>query len=47
MIGTQLHERFSRRAFGDFKLDTRIGGSISADQLGEEAMRDQTVDAHA
>ena len=47
LIRAQLHERFSRRAFGDFKLDTRKGGSISADQLGEETVGDQTVDAHA
>lgn len=47
LIGAQLHERLPRCAFGDFKLDARIGSSISADQLGEETMRDQAVDAHA
>ena len=45
--GAQLGDRLSRRAFGNFQIDAGIIVTVSADQIGEEAMRDQAVDAYA
>lgn len=47
LIGAQLGDRLSRRAFGDFQIDAGIIVAVSADRVGEEAVRDQTVDASA
>lgn len=44
-VSTKLHDRIAGRALGDFDLDTGIVCPILRDQLGEEAARDQGMDA--
>lgn len=47
LISAQVHERFSRGAFGDLHLDTGIDAPVSTDQVGEEAVRNQAMDTYA
>ncbi len=47
LIGAQLGDGLPRRALGDIDLHTGIGLTESADQLGEETMGDEAVDAYA
>lgn len=47
MTGAQLGNRLSRRVLGDLQIDPRIIITVSTDHVGEEALWDQAVDAHA
>ncbi len=47
MTGAQLGDRLSRSALGDFQINSGIVITVSADQVCEEAVRDQAVDAYA
>jgi hypothetical protein len=46
-VGAKLHDRFAGRAFGDFDFDAGVVFAVLADQLCEEAARNQGMDTDA